>query len=98
MNGQNSSRRSAPDINGAEYRLQKQKAASHQKVANDVESATLIEALKLLDPDGTLVPGTSDFDNTKAMVIKWTRRYGPGQALEMVERSVKLMKNPMQLT
>ena len=96
MKGQDESRRKAPDINGAKYLIQKVKAASNQKMANDAEHAILIEALKLLDPDGTLVPGTSECDNTKAMVLKWVRRYGPGKALEMVERSVKLMKDTMK--
>ncbi len=96
MNGQDGPRRNAPDIRWTKYLLRKAKSASNQKTPNDACSDILIQAFKRLDPNGTLVPGTPGYVNTEAMVIKWIRAYGPGQALEMVERSVKIKGDPLR--
>jgi len=48
------------------------------------EEDTLSKAIKLLDPEGILVTGTQDHDDTKAMVTEWFNAQGKAQVLERV--------------
>ena len=53
----------------------------------------LLKAIRRLDPNNELVPGTSDYRYTESMIIKWIRIHGPDQALVMVERSINLLQD-----
>ena len=50
---------------------------------------TVHEAMKLIDPSGTLVPGTEAYDAVRGMVLEWIDQCGPDYALDMAERSAK---------
>jgi hypothetical protein len=43
----------------------------------------LFEALELIDPSGTLVPGTEEHDKVSYMLQGWIDQNGPDQALCM---------------
>ncbi len=45
---------------------------------------TLSKAIKLLDPEGILVTGAQDHDDTKAMVTEWFNAQDKAQVLERV--------------
>ena len=53
---------------------------------------TLYEALKLIDLEGMLVPGTRQYDSIKEMLEIWIRQHGPDEALEMARNSAKYLK------
>ncbi len=53
------------------------------------EDSTLNMALKLIDPSGTLVPGTEDYDTVKLMIQGWMREYGRNRALCMARLGAK---------
>jgi len=52
---------------------------------------TLNEALRLIDPDGTLVPGTRQHDRIREMVEIWLRRHSPEEVLEMARNRAKYL-------
>jgi len=60
---------------------------------NDEHRNILLKALRRLDPNSELVPGTPEYRYTESMVLKWIRIHGPDHALEMVERSINLLKD-----
>ena len=59
----------------------------------DDHQEILFKALRRLDPDNELMPGTPEYKKTESMIVKWIRIYGPDQTLQMVERSINLMKD-----
>ncbi len=50
---------------------------------------TLSEALKLIDPSGTLVPGSSQYDVIVEMIESWIHQHGPEEALDMARKSAR---------
>ena len=50
---------------------------------------TLSEALKMIDPSGTLVPGTSQYNVIVDMIQSWIRQHGPKEALDMARKSAR---------
>ena len=61
--------------------------AKHLEVT--IEEDTLVKAIKLMDPEGIMVPGTKEHDDTKAMVTKWLNSYGTAYVLEVVMNCMK---------
>ena len=57
-----------------------------------IEEDALSKALKLLDPEGTLVPGTQEYEDTAVMVTKWFDTYGTAETLEMVRDCMQHME------
>lgn len=53
------------------------------------EDNVLAQAFKLIDPSGTLVPGTEPQDTIKLMLEGWIRQYGPNHALCMARLGAK---------
>ena len=53
------------------------------------ETNVLAQAFKLIDPSGTLVPGTEDYDTIKLMIQGWIREYGRNRALCMARLGAK---------
>jgi hypothetical protein len=47
------------------------------------EDNVLAQAFKHIDPPGTLVPGSEDYDTIKLIIQGWIRQYGPSRALCM---------------
>lgn len=46
-------------------------------------------AIKRLDPAESLVPGTREYEDTEAMVLKWIMEVGPAQTLEMITKCMR---------
>jgi len=53
---------------------------------------TITEALRLIDPEGMLVPGTRQHDRIREMVEIWLRQHSPDEVLEMARNSAKYLK------
>ena len=53
---------------------------------------TIIEAIKLVDPEGMLIPGTRQYDRIWEMLEIWLRQHGPDTTLEMARNSAKFLK------
>lgn len=53
------------------------------------QDSTLNMALVLIDPSGTLAPGTEDYDTIKLMIQGWIRQYGRNRALCMARLGAK---------
>ena len=53
---------------------------------------TINEALKLIDPEGMLIPGTRQYDSIKEMLEFWIRQHGPVETLEMSRNSATYLK------
>ena len=53
------------------------------------DDSVLAQAFKLIDPSGTLVPGTEDYDTIKLMIQGWIREYGRNRALCMARLGAK---------
>ena len=53
------------------------------------EDNVLAQAFQLIDPSGTLVPGTEDYDTIKLMIQSWIRQYGRNRALCMARLAAK---------
>ena len=49
----------------------------------------LFNALKLLDPEGILTPGSPEHEETEAMVAKWVDTYGTAKVLSTVMDCMK---------
>lgn len=45
------------------------------------------EALRPIDPPGTLMPGSRQYDVIVEMIEDWIRQHGPEEALEMARKS-----------
>ena len=56
------------------------------------EEDAIFRTMKLLDPEGILIPGTQDHDDTKAMVTEWFNTDGEAQVLEQVMDCMKSME------
>ena len=52
---------------------------------------TLNESLRLIDPEGMLVPGTRQHDRIREMIEIWLRLHGPEKTLEMARYSAKYL-------
>jgi len=52
-----------------------------------------LKALRRLDPNSELVPVTPEDRYTASMVLKWIRIHVPDRALDVVERSINLLKD-----
>jgi hypothetical protein len=50
---------------------------------------TLSEALKLIDPSSTLVPGSSQYEVIVEMIESRIRKHGPEEALEMARTGAR---------
>jgi hypothetical protein len=50
---------------------------------------TLSEALKLIDPSGSLEPGTNPYSVIVEMIESWIHQHGPYAALEMARKSAR---------
>ena len=55
----------------------------------DHERDSLSDALALIDPAGTLVPGTEAHDAIRDMILGWMDRCGPGYAIGMAQKGAK---------
>lgn len=55
----------------------------------DKDDRTCSEALKLMNPSGTLVPGTDEYDLIRDMILGWIDECGPDCALDMARKGVK---------
>ena len=53
---------------------------------------TISEALRLIDPEGMLIPGTRQYDRISEMIEIWLRRYSRDEVLEMARYSAKYLK------
>ena len=53
------------------------------------DDSILAQAFQLIDPTGTLVPGTEDYDTIKLMIQGWIREYGRNRALCMARLGAK---------
>ena len=53
------------------------------------KDSTINMALKLIDPSGTLVPGTEDYDTIRLMIQGWLGQYGRNRALCMARLGAK---------
>ncbi len=53
---------------------------------------TIKEALKLIDPEGMLIPGTRQYDRISEMIYIWLRRHSRDEVLEMARYSAKHLK------
>ena len=49
----------------------------------------LSEAMQLIDPSGTLVPGTDEYDSIKDMILGWIEERGPDYALDKAKEGSK---------
>jgi hypothetical protein len=49
------------------------------------DDSILQSAMSLLDPSGTLVPGTEAYDVIRDMTLGWIERCGPENALDMAQ-------------
>jgi hypothetical protein len=52
----------------------------------------ITEAMKLIDPEGMLVPGTRQHDRIREMIEIWLRQHRPEEVLEMARYSAKYLK------
>ena len=53
------------------------------------EDNVIAQAIKLIDPSGTLVPGTEEYDTIRCMIQGWIRQYGQSRALCMARLGAK---------
>ncbi len=53
------------------------------------EDNVLAQAFKLIDPSGTLAPGTEDYNTIRLMLQGWIRQYGQNRALCMARLGAK---------
>jgi hypothetical protein len=53
------------------------------------EDNVLAQAIKLIDPSGTLVPGTEDYATIRLMIQGWIGQYGRNRALCMARLGAK---------
>ena len=53
---------------------------------------TLSESLRLIDPEGLLVPGTRQYDRIHEMLEIWLKQHGRDKTLEMAQNSSKYLK------
>jgi hypothetical protein len=53
------------------------------------EDSIIAEALALIDPSGTLVPGTGGYKRINALIRCWIDQCGPDYALCMAKASAK---------
>lgn len=51
----------------------------------DREGDTIREAMKLMDPSGTLQPGTMAYKTMRDMILRWVNECGPEYALCMAK-------------
>jgi hypothetical protein len=58
----------------------------------DPNDETLNQAIKLIDPEGLLVPGTRQFNTIRDMLSEWIKAYGPERALYEAEQSAKFLR------
>ena len=49
----------------------------------------LAHAFKIIDPSGTLVPGTESYKTIKDMIQGWIDQCGPEKALDMARTGAK---------
>jgi hypothetical protein len=56
---------------------------------NPSEKDTLSQALELIDPSGTLQPGTEQYDYIRDMIQRWIDECGPENALQMAQKGAK---------
>ena len=47
------------------------------------ENDLLSKAMNIIDPSGTLVPGTEAYETIRCLIIGWIRQYGYSRALCM---------------
>lgn len=50
---------------------------------------TISKAMVLIDPSGTLVPGTREYDMIDVLIRDWIDECGPGYALCMAQAGAK---------
>ena len=55
----------------------------------DQNDETITKAMALIDPSGTLVPGTDEYDLIRAMIVKWIDGCGPDNALYMARQGAE---------
>ncbi len=53
------------------------------------EANVLAQAIELIDPSGTLAPGTEDYNTIRLMLQGWIRQYGQNRALCMARLGAK---------
>ncbi len=57
-----------------------------QPERTDQDDETVSKAMALIDPSGTLVPGTEAYDTIRDMMLKWIEGCGPDNALHMARQ------------
>ena len=53
------------------------------------DDKVLAQAFKIIDPSGTLVPGTQPYDTIRDMIQSWIDQCGPEKALDMARTGAK---------
>ncbi len=53
---------------------------------------TISEAIKRIDPEGMLIPGTRQYGRIWEMLEIWLRQHGAEKTLEMARYSAKYLK------
>ena len=49
----------------------------------------ILKAMELIDPSGTLVPGTVEYNTIRDMILGWIDECGPDDALDMASKGAK---------
>lgn len=76
--------------NGIEAYLQNQlEQAAMDRKTREVSGDALREALRRIDPDGTLVPDSREYKAMEKMIRGWLHSYGPQKTFEMVRCSAQ---------
>jgi hypothetical protein len=60
-----------------------------KKLERKIENDTLTNALEVIDPSGTLVPGTRQHNRISSMIREWIDHCGPEYALCMAKEGAK---------
>ena len=60
-----------------------------KKLERETEVETITKALTLIDPSGTLVPGTDAYETIRDMICGWIDKCGPDYARDMARKGAK---------
>ena len=55
----------------------------------DIDGDTVSKAMALIDPSGTLVPGTVEYNTIRDMILGWIDECGPDYAIDMASKGAK---------
>jgi len=60
-----------------------------QQERTDQDDDIVLKAMGLIDPSGTLVPGTIKYKTIRDMIFGWIDECGPDYALDMARKGSK---------